>query len=103
MASGRLTRCSLKYSPQALQTGSPSFVRRHSDVCDVWQFEQANPTRLLALYKHQEENETDTHTDQKENWVRKKLKYIIIVTYAYKYCGQGSCGLKSIGEIYCSL
>lgn len=48
MAKGLLTPCSLKYKPQALQTGSPTEFRLHSDVVLVWQFVQVNPTRLEA-------------------------------------------------------
>jgi hypothetical protein len=49
MASGRLTPCSLWYSPQALQTGSPSALRRHRVVVVVPQLVQHNPNRLVAL------------------------------------------------------
>jgi hypothetical protein len=49
MASGRLIPCNLKYSPQALQTGSPSLLRRHSVVVRVPQFVQHKPKRLVAV------------------------------------------------------
>jgi len=49
MVSGRLTLWSLKYSPQALQTGSPAGLRRHKDVWVVLQLEQDSPALLEAL------------------------------------------------------
>lgn len=48
MLCGRLTLCSLKYNPQALQTGSPWLFRRHSVVVLVLQFAQITPDRRLA-------------------------------------------------------
>lgn len=46
-----LTPCSLKYSPHALQTGSPSLFRLHNVVVDVWQFAHDNPTLRDTDYK----------------------------------------------------
>lgn len=62
MASGRLTPCSLWYSPQALQTGSPSALRRHKVVVVVPQLVQHRPKRLVALcksYGGREKNKQD--------------------------------------------
>jgi len=49
IASGRLMPCNLKYSPQALQTGSPSLLRRHNVVVRVPQLVQHKPKRLVAV------------------------------------------------------
>lgn len=46
---GRLTPCNLKYSPQALQTGSPPAFRLHKLVFVVLQLEQIRPLRREAL------------------------------------------------------
>ena len=50
MAKGRFTPCSLKYNPQALQTGSPSLFRRHSVVVRVPQFVQQRPNLRVAVW-----------------------------------------------------
>lgn len=51
---GRLTECSLKYKPQALQTGSPAALRRHSEVVLVWQLEQFSPVRFVVACRRRE-------------------------------------------------
>lgn len=45
---GLLTPWSFMYRPQALHTGSPSALRRHSVVVVVWQLAQERPTRRDA-------------------------------------------------------
>lgn len=50
IARGRLTPCNLKYNPHALQTGSPSLLRRHNVVARVPQFVQQRPKRRFAVW-----------------------------------------------------
>lgn len=52
MLMGRFTPCNLKYSPQALHTGSPSLLRRHSVVVRVPQLVQHSPKRRVAVCNH---------------------------------------------------
>jgi hypothetical protein len=49
IANGLFTPCSLKYSPQALHTGSPSLLRRHNVVVLVPQLVQHKPKRRVAV------------------------------------------------------
>ncbi len=66
MANGRLTPCNLWYNPQALQTGSPSALRRHRVVVVVPQLVQHNPNRLVALCKEEgEKNELIEYTQSR--------------------------------------
>jgi len=44
MAKGRVTPCNLKYKPHALQTGSPSLLRRQSVVVVVIQLLHDSPS-----------------------------------------------------------